>query len=256
MIITELKELTQILNFEGEYAIFRAKDEQGSYNGVINRHGEILWHWRHITMRVKGYPHIFKTISDTPGFVFYDVEKQAFVEAPIIDEGHKSKAQIMVDNAPRIPFFPDVPGLFDYPSLRYLSDEYVGFSTQRMDWGIQDIDGNIIFPEKFSTLGEGGESNHFVVNNEDEKVGVINEKGEWIIPPIYSELYWRKRYYVAYVKEGRKKKRCGLIDQEGGVIVPFEYDYLMPSHTEDLISTKKRGKYFFINSHNEKIKLF
>lgn len=256
MIITELKDLTQILNFEGEYALFRAKDDKGNYHGVINRKGEIVWIWRHITMRVKGYPHIFKSINDTHGFVYYDVVKQAFVDAPTVDNAPQSKAQQMVGNAPHIPFFPGVSGLFDYPSLRYLSDEYIGFSTQKMDWGIKDIDGNVIFPEKFSTLGEGGEPNHFVVNNEDKKVGVINEKGEWIIPPIYNALYWKNSYYVAYVKEGRKKKKCGLIDKKGSVFVPFEYDYLMPSYTEDLISAKKRGKYIFINSKNENIKLF
>ena len=256
MIITELKDLTQILNFEGEYALFRAKDEQGSYHGVINRKGEILWTWRHITMRIPCYPQLFKSINDTHEFVYYDIEQQAFVEAPVIDRGPISKARQMVDDAPRIPFFPDVPGLFDYPSLRYLSDEYIGFSTQRMDWGIKDIEGNIIFPEQFSTLGRGDAPNHFVVNYDDKHVGVIDEKKEWIIPPAYQELYWKGSYYVAYIQEGRKKQKCGLIDPKGQVLIPFEYDYLMISRTEDLISAKKRGRYLFINSKNERIKLF
>ena len=256
MIITELKDLTQILNFEGEYALFRAKDEQGSYHGVINRQGEILWTWRHITMRIPCYPQLFKSINDTHEFVYYDIEQQAFVEAPVIDRGPISKARQMVDDAPRIPFFPDVPGLFDYPSLRYLSDDYIGFSTQRMDWGIKDIEGHIIFPEQFSTLGKGDAPNHFVVNYDDKHVGVIDEKKEWIIPPAYQELYWKGTYYVAYIQEGRKKQKCGLIDPKGQVLIPFDYDYLMPSRTEDLISAKKRGRYLFINSKNERIKLF
>ena len=256
MIITELKDLTQILSFEGEYALFRAKDEKGNYHGVINRKGEILWTWHHITMRIKGHPHLFKSINDTHEFVYYDIEKQAFVDAPVIDKGPQSKARQMVDDAPRIPFFPNVPGFFDYPSLLYLSDDYIGFSTQRMNWGIQDIEGHIIFPEKFSTLSEGDAPNHFVVNNEDKKVGVIDEKGNWMIPPVYQSLYWKGTYYVAYVQEGRKKRKCGLIDPKGQVLIPFEYDYLMPSRTEDLISAKKRGRYFFINSKNERIKLF
>ena len=31
---------------------------------------------------------------------------------------------------------------------------------------------------------------------------------------------------------------------------------ILPSRTEDLISAKKRGRYLFINSKNERIKLF
>ena len=44
--------------------------------------------------------------------------------------------------------------------------------------------------------------------------------------------------------------------RKGSNLIPFEYDYLMPSRTEDLISAKKRGKHIFINSKNERIKLF
>lgn len=68
MHIKVLKEQTQILYFEGEYALFRAKDEKGLYRGVINRRGDIVWNdqWRHIVMRVHGYPNIFKTHNDEP----------------------------------------------------------------------------------------------------------------------------------------------------------------------------------------------
>ena len=66
MHIKELKELQKILYFEGDYALFRAVDEKGMYRGVINRKGEIIWNdkWRHIMMRVHGYPHIFKTHTE------------------------------------------------------------------------------------------------------------------------------------------------------------------------------------------------
>ena len=259
MIITELKGLTQILYFEGEYALIRAKDKKGMFRGVINRKGEIVWNvkWRRIVMRVHGFPNIFKTTNEAREFVYYDVEKHDFVEAPVIDESHKSKAQIMIDKASEISFFNHFPGFFSYKSLRYLSDDYVGFSSGIMTWGIKDLDGKIIFPEKFTTLGQGGEPNHFVVNNEDKNEGVINEKGQWVIPPIYSSLHWRRDYYVAYIKvPDRKHPKGGLLDKAGNILVPFVYDFLDPSYTEDLISVKKRGKFFFINSKNERIDLF
>lgn len=84
MHIKELKELTQILYFEGDYALCRTKDGKGLYRGVINRRGEIVWNdkWRHIVMRVHEYPNIFRTYNDDkpPQRLFYGVEKQAFVE--------------------------------------------------------------------------------------------------------------------------------------------------------------------------------
>lgn len=265
MHISELKEAKKILYFEGEYAIFRAEDELGMYRGVINRKGEIVWNdkWRHIVMRIHGYPSILKTVNDTREFVYYDIEKHVFVDPPVIEESHRSKAQQMVDKAPDIPFFANTPGLFNYKSLRYLSDDYIAFSSEKMYWGVRDIQGHIIFPEKFYDVFEGGEPNHFKVTIEEKgkrkrilKDGVIDDRGEWIIPPTYDSLHWRRAYYVAYIKEPRKKPKCGLLDKHGNVLVPFEYEFLDPSYTEDLISAKKRGKFLFINSRNEKIDLF
>ena len=254
MHIKELKELTQILYFEGEYALFRAKDEQGLYRGVINRKGEIVWNdkWRHIVMRVHEYPNIFRTYNDDkpPQRLFYDVEKQAFVPPPTINR-ELSRAERIVENAQQIPFF----DFFNYPSLRYLSDDYIGFSPENYNWGVQDLWGNIVLPVQFDSIGSGGEPNHFAVSK-DDKAGVINDKGQWIIPPVYDSIHWRRAYYVAYIKEPRRKKKAGLLDKFGNVLIPFEYDFLDPAYTEDIISAKKQGRFLFINSRNEKIKLF
>lgn len=256
MHISELKEAKKILYFEGEYAIFRAVDEHGMYRGMINRKGEIIWNdkWRHIVMRIHGYPSILKTVNGTKEFVYYDVEKHAFVDPPVIDDSKKSRAQLMVENAPEKPFFSYAPGLFDVPSLRYLSDEFVGFYKDR-NWGVQDLDGNVVLPPAFSHVGAGGEPNHFVVRLDDRE-GVMDDKGNWIIPRIYHSIHWRRAYYVAYIKEPNKEAKAGLLDKTGKVLVPFVYDFLDPAYTEDLISALKRGKFLFINSKNEKIDLF
>ena len=257
MHITELANLKNILYFEGNYALFRAEDKQGMFRGVINRRGEIVWndHWRHIVMRVHGYPHIFKTVDDTREYVYYDVEKHAFVEAPVLDEGVKSQARMIVDNASQISFFKHVPELFSYPSLRYLSDAFIGFSTEKMFWGVKDLEGNIVFPAGFTALFGGGEPNHFVVSL-DKREGVIDDKRQWIIPMIYDSLHWRRAYYVAYLRKGNKEPKAGLLDKSGNVLVPFEYDFLDPAYTEELISAKRGDQFLFINSKNEIIDLF
>ena len=273
MIITELKELTQILYFEGEYALFRARDEVGMYRGIINRKGEIVWNvkWRHIMMRIHGFPNLFKTITDDKekGYVYFDVEKLDFVDESIvnellksIDEGKKSQARQKVDETPFVSFFEGMPGLFSYRPLSYLSDEYLGFTSNGRHWGVQDLAGNIILSEVYYDVRGGGEPNHFVVTLEDrdkrkkKEVGVIDDQGEWIIPHIYDSMHWRRAYYVTYIKKPRNKRKCGLLDKHGNILVPFEYDFLDPSYTEDLISAKKGNKFLFINSKNERINLF
>ena len=224
MHIKELKELTQVLYFEGEYALFRAKEEKGHYRGVINRKGEIVWNdkWRHIVLREHAYPHIFRTYNDDkpPQSLYYDAEKQTFVEPPDFHEDNLSRAQRIVKTAQNIPFFKDVPGFFNYPSLRYLSEECIGFSQENYNWGVQDLEGNIILPTQFDSIGSGGEPNHFAVSK-DDKAGVINDKGQWVIPPVYDSIHWRWAYYVAYIKEPRRKKKAGLLDKYGNVLVPF-----------------------------------
>lgn len=258
MHIKELKELQKILYFEGDYALFRAVDEKGMYRGVINRKGEIVWNekWRHIMMRIHGYPNLFKTHTEGhKGYIFFDVEKLAFVNPPILDDSGKSKAKIMAENAPRIPFFEELPDLLSVPSLRELSDDYLAFTTDARTWGVQDTEGNIILPDVYEEVKEGGKPNHFVVQTE-KNYGVIDDKGRWVIPPMYDSLFWRRDYYVAYIKEPRRTRKAGLLDRTGKILVPFEYSFLAPAYTEDLISAKKRGRCLFINSRNEKIKLF
>ena len=258
MHIRELTELKEILYFEGEYALFRALDEQGTYYGAINRSGEIVWndHWRQVVVRVQDYPHIMKTHSEgLREELFYDVEAHAFVASSVIKTPEKSKAQMMVDQAPRVPYIEGVPELGSYATLYYLSEQYLGFHSDEGEWGVQDLDGNIILPALFQSVSGGKEPNHFVVHWKD-KQGVIDDQGQWIIPAEYDSIYWRRAYYVVYANISDKERKCGLLDAEGKVLIPFEYDFLFPSPTEDLISVKKDGECFFINSKNEKIHLF
>lgn len=247
MHIKELKELTQILYFEGGYALFRARDGKGLYRGVINRKGEIVWNdkWRHIVLRVQEYPNIFRTYNDEkpPQSLFYDVEKHAFVEPPVLHDNENSKAKQIIQKAPFNPLLKDVEDFVNYPSLRYLSEKYIGFSPENYEWGVQDLEGNIVLPVQYDNIGSGGEPNHFAVSK-DDKAGVINDKGQWVIPPIYDSIHWRWAYYVAYIKEPRRKKKAGLLDKFGNVLVPFEYDFLDPAYTEDIISAKNKAGSF------------
>ena len=65
MNVREIKCLRSIMGFEGEYAEFKAKDEQGLYYGLINRKGEVVWNdgLRHPILKVRNHPNVFFSIK-------------------------------------------------------------------------------------------------------------------------------------------------------------------------------------------------
>ena len=75
------------------------------------------------------------------------------------------------------------------------------------------------------------------IENEN-KVGYKDELGNIVIDPIYDEgqLFigsYLSKEEVSY-GSAMKNGRCGVIDQKGNVIVPFEYD-------EDMIAAALKG---------------
>ena len=55
-----IKEVEYIYYFSGGVAFFRAKDEKGSYQGLIDRDGEIVWDikWRTPALRLSAFPYV------------------------------------------------------------------------------------------------------------------------------------------------------------------------------------------------------
>ena len=64
MNVRDIPGLWAISGFDGEYAEFKAKDEQGLYRGLINRKGEVVWNdgLRHTILQVREHPTIFFSI--------------------------------------------------------------------------------------------------------------------------------------------------------------------------------------------------
>lgn len=253
MNIRELKELTQILHFNGKYALFRANDQKGQYVGMINRKGEIIWNekWHRLALQMNDYPNLVITSNGKREFIYYDVEQQTFTDTLPPLNRPKSKAELIVENAKEVPFFTMA---VSYKSMRYLSDDYIAFSPGRGYWGVRDLEGNIILPAEYEDMDRGGQRNHFTARL-DKLYGIIDDKGEWVIPCIYDNMFWR-RYYVTYIKDSDGKRRAGLYDNDCHLTVPFEYDFIDPSPSEDLITVQRGKDIFFINHLNERIEMF
>lgn len=257
MNVRELPGLKAIMGFDGEYAEFQAKDAAGLYRGLINRKGEVVWndHLWHAILKLRDHKTIFFSMKrGVEGFVYFDVEQQKYIDKPQQSERIKSKAEQLVDKAP----YMDAEDPFDhrqcsFKPLSVLTDEYLAFAEKMYKWGIRDLAGNILVPARFASISYGGANSHFIVE-EEEQYGVIDINGNWIIPfGKFNWLWCRGDYFLA-----RKDGKAGIIDLQGNTIIPFEYEYLHPSYDEglDLISAKKDGEFFFINSKQERIELF
>ena len=87
MNVRELPGLRSIMGFEGEYAIFKAKDEDGNFQGVINRKGEIVWDAKLCppTLLMHGTTVFMSCIRGKSGFFYYDVVQQQYIEKPEVE---------------------------------------------------------------------------------------------------------------------------------------------------------------------------
>lgn len=256
MNVREIKGLRSIMGFEGEYAIFKAKDPEGPCNGVINRKGEVVWYdnlWLSI-FRVRNLPVYMGWKRGVEDAVYYDVAQRKYIEKPEVEPRKKSKAELIEDNSEWLIYTDENGHETHERSLKALTDKLLKYAEGPKKWGVKDLEGNIIIPAQYEELFVGGEDRFLVQTADQKNYGIIDIKGNWVIPfGKFDWLWWRGNCYLAE-KEGKK----GIIDHQGNTIIPFEYEYLHPSHDEglELISAKKDGEFFFINAKQEKIELF
>ena len=270
-----IKDVEYIYYFSGGVAFFRAKDEKGSYQGLIDQAGEIVWNikWRTLAMRLNKYPNYIRTYDkQKKEWIFLDVRTLQFEPQP---EWYTAQRQTpawqMVKNAPKVQFIKGVETMFDYKPLRHLSEKYLSFegrdssqdsdedrrslsSFLRQKWGVQDLEGNVVIPAIFDDISGGDRPERFIVKHND-KEGVIDDHMKWIIPCEYSSLICFEPHnaYVAYDEKPRRKPVGGMLDTEGNLIMPFLYEHIFPSPTEDMITVKRRGRWKVINSKGEKL---
>lgn len=67
----------------------------------------------------------------------------------------------------------------------------------------------------------------WLVSNNNQKCGIINENGEEVIPCKYDSmsLFDKKGYAIIY---DSKEEKYGMIDKENNVVIPINYIYLVP----------------------------
>ena len=255
MNVRELSDLETIKGFDGEYASFKTKGTDGIYYGLINRNGEVVWYDDLCLPISKLRDSVYfsmKRKRNIEGLVFFDVALKKYIDKPQMSERPKSKAELIAGNCEDLIYTNKNGHVVHMRSMHNLNDKFLSYAECPKKWGVKDLDGNIVIPAQFDFVSEGGDD-IFIVER-DNQYGIIDLKGNWVIPfGEYEWLWWRGDYFLA-----RKDGKAGIIDLKGKTLIPFEYEYLHPAYSEglDLISAKKNGEFFFINSQQERLELF
>ena len=265
-----IKEVETIHFFSEGVAFFRAKDEKGRYQGLIDKTGEIVWNvkWRTPALRLSAFPNYIKTANEKKEWIYLDVRTLEFVTEPECFRARESsRAWQMANNTPKAQFIRGIETPFDVPMKRYLNEAYIAFAVKdrsrnaeegsiaallQRKWGVQDLEGKEVLPAIFEDVDMGGKENHFVVEY-DGLCGVMDDKQKWIIPREYANIICYNHYYVAFIGRDKTASVCGLLDKDGQVLLPFEYENIFPSPTEQLITVQQAGQWRVINPKGETV---
>lgn len=118
-------------------------------------------------------------------------------------------------------------------------------------FGYVDTTGNFVIPAMFkgSDHFKGGFAKVWIDNGKEVKVGVIDQKGKWVLKPKYDIVTHQNDGFVGAVREGKmaffdlKKKKF---------ITKFEFDHNECwSFAEGLAMVKIKNHYGFVNSQGE-----
>ena len=168
-----------------------------------------------------------------------------------------------------------------YKSIGKIENGYAVISNQKYKKGLIDYDGNLVIPCQYERL-KRIKKDRWEFSSKYGKYGIIDSKNKIIIPDEYDEIedktYLFKvrkgEYYGIYNNEGKqivpvefedkdlevfwgkvfitKNGKAGVLDENGGIIFPIEYDYIS-ALVIGLYIIKKNGKMGFALKNGEMI---
>jgi hypothetical protein len=119
------------------------------------------------------------------------------------------------------------------------SEGLVGIVLQNK-WGYIDTTGKLVIPCKYDEVGSFNADGFVrVYIAKGEFWGMIDKKGKEIIPVKYDEVGEKFRYNLVSV---RYKGKCGIMNNKGKLIIPFNYEYCTVAQDHFVIVTKDKKK--------------
>ena len=92
-----------------------------------------------------------------------------------------------------------------------------------------------------------------ILRNEPTE-GALRVNGEVLLPMEYESIMPRKKFNVLMIKQNGK---YGLTDNQGNTILPMEYDSISISNERGLseIAVSKDGEVYFVNEKGERVSI-
>ena len=83
-------------------------------------------------------------------------------------------------------------------------------------------------------------------------LGMINKRGQWIIPPIYSSL---SNFTKEGIAEAKLNGRIGYINKRNQVVIPFTYEQAgaITDDKDPWIPVMKNGQWQYVDKHGKKV---
>jgi hypothetical protein len=137
-----------------------------------------------------------------------------------------------------------------FNELNFINDSLLKASNEDELLGIIDVKGDTILPFQYDAIGEFSEHRALVTKN--EKCGYVNEQGELVIPIVFS--YSSALLTTALFENGyallKQKNKSIIIDSTGKVLKFRGYeDYKRPFL--GLIPVQKNKKWGFVNEKGQ-----
>ncbi len=106
----------------------------------------------------------------------------------------------------------------------------------------------LILPVKYRYIYSATGSALLVIKDTLNKVGLIARSGKILVEPTYREIRTHFGDYAVVVSDGivSYSSLFGLIDKNGKLVIPLEYDFL-GDYRDGLLNYRKDGKYGFID---------
>ena len=163
-------------------------------------------------------------------FQYEDAE--AFAEGLCVAMKDDAYGLINKNNQVVLPFQYDLIGSFNSKLAIVANDTAYGFVNPQ---------GEIVIPLTLDYADDF--ENNYALIEQNGKRGIINQLGQTVVPMKYAWLENFNQYGLARAKED---SLFGLIDQNGSVILPFEYDQIGEC-ADSLCLVVKDGKYGYVN---------
>jgi len=146
-----------------------------------------------------------------------------------------------------------------YKIRKFVGDIAIANSIHYSDlrsnmWGAIDKDGKQVIPFIFKEIEDFNERGYTIARFADlDCYGVINLKGETIIPAIYNEITAIKDLYICYLRKEHTTNKfvSGVLNERNEIVIPFIYSCII--HIKNFHFIVKNEKEYYIIDIDHKI---